>query len=208
MLFRSGEILENIAGLLSVADEKTKKAARNFYYITFASLKDLRDVIIKKEHPEYEETVESFSHLFSIFDKCEKVEDLHDLLKNVCFELGNKINHIKKENIGLKVKKIINFVDNHYMEQFTLYDIAEKLCVSTFYISRIFKNETGKNLFAYLHEIRMEKAKELLGDVRYKVYEIADLVGIPDAHYFSKTFKKYTGYTPMEYRDMRIGNIE
>ena len=201
----SGEILESISGFLSAADVKTQNAARRFYYMTFASLKDLRDAIIKKEHPDYEETVESFSNLFSMFEKCERVEDLHELLKNACFELGNRINHIKKENIGLKVKKIIKFAEDNYMEQFTLYDIAEKLCVSTFYISRIFKNETGKNLFAYLHEIRMEKAKELLGDVRYKVYEIAELVGIPDAHYFSKTFKKYTGNTPMEYRDMSIG---
>jgi len=38
-------------------------------------------------------------------------------------------------------------------------------------------------------------------DVRFKTYEIAEMVGIPDAHYFSKIFKKYEGVTPSEYKD-------
>jgi two-component system response regulator YesN len=70
----------------------------------------------------------------------------------------------------------------------------------------MFKKELGKNFVDYLNEIRIEKAKELLKDVQYKAYEIAEMVGIPDAHYFSKLFKKYVGVTPTEYREMQSSN--
>ena len=79
--------------------------------------------------------------------------------------------------------------------------MAEHTFVSTYYISRMFKKEMGKNFVDYLNEIRIEKAKEMLRDVRFKTYEVAEQVGIPDAHYFSKLFKKYVGVTPTEFRE-------
>ena len=68
-------------------------------------------------------------------------------------------------------------------------------------ISRLFKKVIGKNFVEYPNEIRIEKAKELLKDVQYKAYEVADMVGIQNSHYFSKIFKKYTGMSPKEYRE-------
>jgi two-component system response regulator YesN len=65
----------------------------------------------------------------------------------------------------------------------------------------MFSRELNKNFVEYINEVRIEKAKELLRDVRYKTYEIADRVGIQDARYFSRLFKKHTGMTPTEYRD-------
>jgi two-component system response regulator YesN len=65
----------------------------------------------------------------------------------------------------------------------------------------MFTKELGKNYVDYLNEVRIEKAKEYLRDSCYKTYEIAELVGIKDAHYFSKLFKKYTGVTPSEYKN-------
>ena len=63
--------------------------------------------------------------------------------------------------------------------------------------------EMGKSFVDCLNEIRMEKARELLKDVRLKTYEVAEKVGIPDAHYFSRIFKKYNGVTPTEYREFQ-----
>jgi two-component system response regulator YesN len=52
----------------------------------------------------------------------------------------------------------------------------------------------------YLNELRINKAKELLMDARFKTYEVAEAVGIPNAHYFSKLFRKYAGMTASEYK--------
>jgi two-component system response regulator YesN len=53
----------------------------------------------------------------------------------------------------------------------------------------------------YIRNLRIEKALGLLKDIRLKVNEIGDIVGIPDTNYFCKTFKKIKGFSPTEYRN-------
>ena len=77
--------------------------------------------------------------------------------------------------------------------------LAEKVYLSSGYLSFIFKKETGMNLNRFIRVFRMEKAKELLENTTMKNYEIAEKVGFSDPHYFGISFKKMTGYTPTEY---------
>ena len=72
---------------------------------------------------------------------------------------------------------------------------------SSSYVCTLFKNETGKTLNQYLTEFRMEKAKSLLKDSRYKINDISSKVGYSDGNYFGKTFKKFVGLSPSEYRE-------
>jgi two-component system response regulator YesN len=65
----------------------------------------------------------------------------------------------------------------------------------------MFKKEMGVNFVDYLNELRIKKAKEMLADARYKTYEVAQAVGVPNSHYFSKLFHKYAGMTASEYRE-------
>ena len=67
----------------------------------------------------------------------------------------------------------------------------------------MFKKETGSTVIAYLTQVRMTKAMELLSDCRRKIYEVAELVGYRDVAYFSATFKKATGISPSEYQSGR-----
>ena len=69
------------------------------------------------------------------------------------------------------------------------------------YVCTFFKNETGQTLNQYLTEYRMEKANQLLADPRYKITDISSRVGYSDGNYFGKSFKKYTGFSPSEYRE-------
>ena len=59
------------------------------------------------------------------------------------------------------------------------------------------------NLFDYLQQYRLEKSKELLNNLNYKVYEISEMVGYGDTKYFSNIFKKAFGLTPIEYRNRK-----
>ncbi len=68
--------------------------------------------------------------------------------------------------------------------------MAKKYYVNSSFLCRLFKQETGVNLSNYLMRIRIDRATELLKEGHYKIYEIAELVGIPDANYFSKCFKR------------------
>ena len=87
-----------------------------------------------------------------------------------------------------------------YMEQeLSLNDICSYLNISTSHFSTIFKEATGGTFLEFLSRIRMEKTKELLEQTTLKNYEIAEMVGFSDPHYFSISFKKMTGKTPTEY---------
>lgn len=91
-----------------------------------------------------------------------------------------------------------NFIKEHYMEDISLQDVADKLFFSTAYFSRFFKNKTGENFSDYLLKIRMKKSVELLKKGK-RVEDVATLCGYKSASYFSHAFKEYYGYTPKDY---------
>lgn len=69
------------------------------------------------------------------------------------------------------------------------------------YISKIFKEETGDSLINYLIKIRLEKASFLLKkNKEISIKEISLLVGYEDAYYFSKLFKKYYSFSPLQFK--------
>lgn len=97
------------------------------------------------------------------------------------------------ESVGKKyvVEQIINYFSDHYAEKISLDQIAENMYLSPFYISKIFKSETGNTPIHYLIDIRLEHAKELLESGDYtSIQEVAAQVGYDDAYHFSKLFKK------------------
>jgi len=89
--------------------------------------------------------------------------------------------------------------------EFSLGKAAEAVSVSTGYLSALFKKETGTNFVKYLTDVRMQKAMELLQQTDKRTYEIADAIGFDNTHYFSVSFKKYTGMSPSEFRNRQQG---
>lgn len=92
-------------------------------------------------------------------------------------------------------------IERQYTDpKFSLYQLAERMCLSTSYLSSRFKKELGVGFVRYLNTLRVERAKQLLRDMSYRTNEIADLVGIENPRYFARVFKAQTGLTPSEYR--------
>lgn len=99
------------------------------------------------------------------------------------------------------VEQIVDYLDSHYSEKISLDQIARNMYLSPFYISKIFKSETGDTPINHLIRVRMEKARELLEQQRdISVQDIALQVGYDDAYHFSKLFKKHFGESPSYYR--------
>ena len=94
------------------------------------------------------------------------------------------------------IKKYVeeNFADS----MFNLTFLAQYFGFSASYLSRKFKQDTGKNFVEYLNDLRMKKAVKIAKS-NIKMYQIAAEVGIPDPNYFSKCFKKYTGMSYSDY---------
>lgn len=109
---------------------------------------------------------------------------------------------------GAIVRLAREYIDTHYGEKLTLEQVAARVYINPSYLSRIFTEVEGIGLNKYLQKIRIEKAKELLQNPAYKVYEVADLVGYPNFQHFLKIFKKLENTTPSKYRENTMWLIE
>lgn len=115
-----------------------------------------------------------------------------------------------EDTAGL-VEKTQRLIEQQFCSRLTLVELAEKVHANPSYLSRLYKQRTGENLFDAINRMRIEKAKEYIEEQNRKIYEIAELVGFEDTAYFSRVFKKFTGISPKEYdkeRKNRQGELE
>lgn len=99
-----------------------------------------------------------------------------------------------------QAEKMIRFIDETFMQQISLEQIAEEFNYSPKYISSLVKAETGQSFTDYVLGMRIARAIDLLTKSGMEIKEIAAAVGYDDQQYFHRVFKKKTGMTPMQYR--------
>lgn len=95
---------------------------------------------------------------------------------------------------------VLAMVINQYEQDILLNTVADKIGVTTTYLSHLFKKDVGVTFTAYLTEMRLLAAKRLIRTTDQKIHAIAAQVGFWDYRYFSHVFRKVTGATPTEYR--------
>jgi AraC-like DNA-binding protein len=108
----------------------------------------------------------------------------------------------RKQDVFLQqaVDRVVKRIHEGYMEELSLDSIAEAERLSSYALSRMFKQAMGLNFIDYLTEVRLEKAKELLRNTDWKLNDVAERVGYQHS-YFSRIFKKHVGVTPSRYRE-------
>lgn len=126
--------------------------------------------------------------------------ELNGLLLAKINQLFDAMEEHAKDNTTIYAIK--DFISRNYKnENLSVKDISEHVYLSSSYVCTLFKNETGSTLNQYLTEFRIEKAKAMLRDSRYKITDISSKVGYSDGNYFGKTFKKLVDLSPSEYRE-------
>jgi two-component system response regulator YesN len=100
------------------------------------------------------------------------------------------------------IEKADQYILEHYNEDISLDEIAKHVNLSSYYFSRFYKNSTGTSFTDKMVAVRMEKAKELLKKEELSIKDVSYMVGYVDPNYFSKIFKKSTGYNASEYKKM------
>jgi AraC-like DNA-binding protein len=101
------------------------------------------------------------------------------------------------------VDQAIAYIQGHYAEPLSLRAIAANCYCNESYLSSLFRAKTGSTLTDYIHRVRLSKAKELLDITKLSITEIAARVGYPDPNYFSRVFRKYAEYSPVQYRSRK-----
>jgi len=105
------------------------------------------------------------------------------------------------------VQNVISYIERFYMEEITLDLLQDKLHLNKFYMSKVFKEVTGKTIMKYLYNRRVNQAKLLFQEHQHlSVTETCFSVGFKHASHFTKVFKQVAGTTPEHYRKHTHGS--
>lgn len=107
----------------------------------------------------------------------------------------------KNEAGSFIVNNALSYIRENYQQKLKLADVAEKVYVSQWHLSKLLNRYEGQSFSDILNNVRIEKAKELLKDPALRIGDIAEHVGFLDMAHFSRVFKKQTGVSANEYRN-------
>lgn len=125
-------------------------------------------------------------------------QELNQALKKIVKEMP--VQDKTMSAVSAVIRTVKNYIDDHYAQKITLENVSNEAYVSPNYLSGLFKKEMGVNFSEYLTEVRINKAKVLLGDLKYSIEEISGMVGFKDSGYFCSVFRKKVGCSPTEFR--------
>ncbi len=98
------------------------------------------------------------------------------------------------------ILKVLDYLHNHYKENFSLDDLCKHFHISKSYLSASFSRTTNTTIFQYKLSLQLEEAKKLCRETRYSYDKIAELTGFSSGNYFRLIFKKHEGQTPNQHR--------
>jgi AraC-like DNA-binding protein len=123
------------------------------------------------------------------------------------FEQVAGIVNVRAEEADPVSQFVLRFVEEHLAEDISLDMVADKLNISRGYLSTYFKEKTGVNFSDYLNQLRIQKTKEMLGDLNLKINDISSRLGYQNVNSFIRMFKRYSGMTPGEYRKKLMSGL-
>ncbi|SHH45369.1 PocR ligand-binding domain-containing protein [Clostridium grantii] len=136
----------------------------------------------------------------SKLSKLDSIEELSYWTLNILDRFTENVFNLSNANNSEIMKTSLNYINNHYMENLSLDDMANYVHLNSSYFSTLFKSHIGEGFSDYLNKVRISEAKKFLKETEYSLLEISNLVGYESQSYFTKVFKKITGRTPKQYR--------
>ena len=128
-------------------------------------------------------------------------QQLGSWVEERCLHLQELLRRQRSYTTARTVDKAREFIGENYADcNLSVEMLCEHLHLSPAYFSTMFKRETGMSFTAYVTQVRMEAAVELLRSSEEKTYLIAQQTGYLDPNYFSYVFKRYFGTSPSKYR--------
>lgn len=139
-----------------------------------------------------------YAQLLECFETIRKKLDQKNRFSNC--SVPEPSNHLDNQVID----RIRQYLEENYRDA-TLEEAAELVNLSPPYLSRLFKEKAGISFRDLLLKTRMEKARQMVEDINYKMYDIAYFVGYDNPKNFSRAYKAYYGESPVEYRKRKAG---
>jgi two-component system response regulator YesN len=188
------EIQKEVLGGITDTEEYAKIAAEIVYILSeyFNKYEIQAQVVLKNSYLDFKE-----------LKYLESLQQIEGWLSNVIADLVEYL--ATDTSLHPKIiERAKEYIHSHYSDQLALNIIAEQIHLSPNYFCSLFKKYEGIGCVEYLNSYRIDQAKKLLKVSDKKIYEIAFHVGFQNNNYFNRLFKKKTGYTPSEYRGLKI----
>ncbi len=195
----SSELLELCNTLIQMTD-----AFRNREYFSYMKMVDALEKTLKLQAILLDGKVKhniadflSVSMKFSIkpdYDASMLVESLRYHGERILSE------DVDEDRVNILINRVVDYVEQNYMKDIGLAEIAEILNITPNYLSSLFHKKMGITFVKYLTKIRMIKAKELLANSSLRVQQVSERVGYYSTRHFTKLFKEFYGYYPSDCR--------
>jgi AraC-like DNA-binding protein len=188
------EFLSILPGILPLHSAFQHKQNR-VVYMNFSAPDEVKNILLslhkeqKEKKPGYLQMMKRLSELF---------------LAHCCREMIGK-DSVSDEKIDVdplqrQLSALRQYLDMNYSKNMNLNDLSRKFAISKSHLCRLFKTHTGKTIFEYIHQRRIEQAVALLAGTRKKIIEISSECGFNNASHFNRVFLKITGKKPSAYR--------
>lgn len=128
----------------------------------------------------------------------ESIRDLYSILITLVNYEPKTYVPTKKQRI---IANVIEYISKNYNKKLTNDELSKIANLSTVYFRRLFTEITGVSPIAYLHKVKIEKAKEILSSDYGTISQVADMLGYQNIYDFSRDFKKHTGISPSNYKN-------
>jgi len=156
--------------------------------------------IVKKLEGDWSEIAKGNLNLINEMKGKETLDEIKNWLCDLCLQANRYIASLRESRPRKVSEELLEYIEEHYMEDISLKEMAKIVYMNPVYLGQVFKNETGVSFNEYLVNKRVEEACRLLAGSNLNVYEVAERVGYKAPGNFYKAFKKIKGISPADYR--------
>jgi len=132
--------------------------------------------------------------------------DTPERVKKIFVEIIQQLIVAKNTLCKKIVDEVVSYIHSNYSEKISLESISRRYFINPSYFSQVFKSRMNESFTSHLINFRLDKAKELLKLDRFKVYQVAEMVGYDSEKHFCQIFKKYVGLSPTDYAKSGMQN--
>lgn len=145
--------------------------------------------------------IDTISQDYAIQMKCAPtVDELYSLLKKMVIHFCSIIQQRQYSSYSLHTIRVTQYIEMNLGKALSVAQLSNVAGISSDYLVRRFKRETGMTIKQYITKRRCEVAAGLLADSNFSIQEIAAHVGYEDRAYFARVFKEWSGVSPQKYR--------
>lgn len=126
-------------------------------------------------------------------------------LTSICGYINHqRLNNGLAKKSGINIDTLIHYMVDNLNTNLDLEQLSEYTNMSRYHFTKLFKEKTGYSPIDYYIRLKMQKACELLELSNIKIVDISEALGYSNQYYFSLTFKRIIGKSPLEYRKLHL----